>query len=220
MPVGSFQPQRANNYVPNMVYHSDVEFDGLGIMELTKPLAANNTSIVNAFDITAAGALAPIVSTYLDMVKGTYGRNVRLVLSGAGTPTITVRGKDYLGQPMSEVLTGNGTTPVLGLKAFYFIDSITNTAVAATTMNLGFDLKFGLPFRAIKLLSEAQDGDPVAAGTFVAALATATAPTGTNADTRGTYAMHASHLADGVRSYEFQMIFDLGQLHGARQFFA
>lgn len=221
MPVGIFQPLRANNYVPNMVYHSDVDNDALGIMELTTPAAANNTSVVSAHDLTVAGdAVLQAAATQQAQVSGTYGRNLRIVLSGAGAPTVNIRGRDYLGQPVQETMTGNGTTPVLGLKAFYVIERVTYTAIAATTLNVGFDLKFGLPFRTNKLIAEAFNGDAAAAGTFVAALSLATAPTATNADVRGTYAMNAGNLADGARSFEFQFIADNGQLHGARQFFS
>lgn len=51
---------------------------------------------------------------------------------GSGTTALTVNGFDVYGQPMTELITANGTTTVNGKKAFKYVNTIT-VATAATT---------------------------------------------------------------------------------------
>lgn len=106
-----------------------------------------------------------------------------------GTATIVVNGYDIFGVPMSETLTGNGTT-AFGKKAFKYISSCvpSTTSVTATSfIGIGISDAFGFPVRADK-------GQYISAcygttfltstnGFTAAALGTATSTTG---DVRGT----------------------------------
>lgn len=210
-----------NNFVPDMQYHSDVGTDGI-TKQYTKtaPVAASATGILNAQSIATATSTSTFAATYSTTAMGQWGRAVQIVLSGAGTPTVDIRGRDYLGAPVRETLTGAGTTPVLGKKAFKYIDSITWTAVAATTMNVGWLDVFGLPFCADALLQErVSDAVTANAGTFVAAVKTDPA-TATTGDTRGTYAPHANNAANGSRTYQLVYSCDKNKLHGVKQFYS
>jgi hypothetical protein len=60
------------------------------------------------------------------------------------TSAVTVRGRDYLNQKLSEQLTLNGATPVVGKKAFKVIEKIDFGLTAGTTVNVGLRLHFWL----------------------------------------------------------------------------
>lgn len=185
MPVTySHYALRANKYVPAMQYSADVEMSGPARIDFGTPAASETTSIANAVSI----ATAVDTTLAIAVVAGaTWGQCVRMVLSGAGTPTVVVFGYDFWGQPMSETLTGNGTTAVNGVKAFKTVTRYTSTAVAATTLSIGFAGILGLPYKAIKCISE--ELDDVIVGT----LGTLTTPvltdpqTAITGDPRGRY---------------------------------
>lgn len=210
-----------SNFVPDMQFHSEVGTAGI-TKQYTKtaPVVLSATGILSAQSIATATTTSTFVAGFDKSKMGQWGRAISVVLSGAGTPTVIIRGRDYLGAPMREDFTGNGATPVLGKKAFYNVDSITWTAVAATTMNVGYLDVFGLPFCADALLQErVSDAVTANAGTFVAAVKTDPA-TATTGDTRGTYAPHANNAANSVRTYQLVYSCDKNKLHGVKQYFA
>jgi len=212
--VAQYFPRRANMRVPNMKFHSEVDTNGTFRAELGAPVAAAAAGIWSALSINTAltKSSASLIANRDNM--GRYGRNVTIVLSGAGTPTVTIFGLDYLGQPMSEQFTGNGTTPVVGLKAFKEVTAISSTLVAATTINVGYGDKLGLPFATITLVKEIMDQVVASAGTFVAAVLTA--QTATSGDPRGTYV--PASVANGSRDYILQGVAVEGDFHGLPHF--
>jgi hypothetical protein len=130
-----------------------------------------------------------------------------------------VRGYDYLGQSVVENLTANGTTPVLGVKAFQWVESVVAGASAdVASLSLGWTNLFGLPYTFQQLIAEAKNyAAAAAAGAFVTGLAEGTAATATNADPRGTY-LPATLLPDGVNVFEVTYMVRRGNLHGNAQF--
>jgi len=216
--VADYFPRRANVRVPNMSYHSDVEGTGFTRMELGTPPAALATGIVSAQSIATALVknTAGLVANHRNNM-GRYGRNVTMVLSGAGTPAVIVYGLDYLGQPMSETFAGNGSTPVVGNKCFKEVTSISADAVSATTINVGYGDKLGLPFAVGVITNEYIDG--VVPGNLGAkTVAVLTAQTATSGDPRGSYLPHASFVANGSRDYVLIGKVIEGDLHGLPHF--
>jgi hypothetical protein len=133
---------------------------------------------------------------------------------------VIVSGWDYLGQPIAESLTLNGTTPVIGVKAFKSFNNVTFTA-AATTLSIGTGAKLGLPYKAVRAIYEIGNGVLAAAGTLNAASLT-DPQTNVTPDPRGTYitttAMNGANIISGV----FNMLNDVntsnnGGLHGLQQ---
>ena len=188
--VATFRNRRYNAYVPACAYAVDVVHEGPYQVDFGTPAAAAAASILSAQSIAVAGTAqgttgsAPLL---LDTIPDTFGRNLTVVASGAATSNVTVRGRDYLGQPMSESFTLNGTTPVVGVKAWKWIDSVTWGVTAATTINVGVGARFGLPYRMSRVLGlEEADGASAAAGTFTAGVIT-DPQTATTADPRGLY---------------------------------
>jgi len=217
----SFFPQRLSSRVPAMAYVGGMEGDDTLTARWDTPLlAASNTNILNAQSVSSGTGTTTLSATYTgaENQAGRWGRGVRLVASGAYAQVITVIGRDYLGQVMRENITANGTTPVLGLKAFRYIDQVLWAGTAAVTIDLGFTNLLGFPHKFMSLINEVKNGALSAnAGTFTAALATGTAATATNADVRGTY-LPATVLPDGTNIFEVRYTADNQNLHGNRQF--
>lgn len=218
---GSFYPANVNMYVPNMTYAADVNSEGcLAINISPTPLrAAAAAGILSTQSIATAGSTRTFVTAFAnghnndESYMGRFGRNVTVVASGAATSTVTVYGNDYLGQPMAETLTLNGTTPVLGKKAFRRITSVVYGATAGTTINLGYGDVLGLPYAYIgQGISYTDDVLNSNQGTFVARVA---AQTLTSGDPRGTWTPHASNVADGTKKHKIYYQALQGNLYGA-----
>jgi hypothetical protein len=174
----------ANSYCPAMQYAADVNYNGGTRVNFGAPAANNATLVVNAASVAAAGV---VDLTGVAFIVEPYGRTVNVVLSGAGTGTATLRGYDYLGQPISENFTLAGATPVAGKKAFKSFGSLTVPTVGAVTLNLGTGPGLGLPYKALRVQFETANGVAVAAGTLTAPVLT-DPQTATTGDPRGTYA--------------------------------
>lgn len=216
----TFFPQRVNMHVPRKSYVGNIEGDSIVYADLGAPAAADNTGILNAVSINAAIDVTTFNATLVQTVAqmGRFGRNVRIVLSGAGTPTVTIYGRDFLGQRMVETLTGNGTTGVFSLKAFRYIDRITSGLVASTTLSVGLGTSLGLPYKLHNLIAEYKDGAPAAnAGTVVAGLANGTTSTATTADPRGTY-LPVTQVMDGTRTFALRYITDHNNVDGNKHY--
>lgn len=182
--VASFRNRRYATYVPACGYAADVIHGAAYEVDFLTPIAAVAAGILSATSI----ATAVDTNTFLsDTADAPFGRNVTVVASGAATSNVTVYGKDYLGQGMSESFTLNGAAPVVGNKAFKWIDRITAGITGGTTINVGFGSKLGLPYRMSQVISESGNGAGAAVGTFVAGVLTDPQTT-TTGDPRGTYA--------------------------------
>jgi hypothetical protein len=87
---------------------------------------------------------------------------------------------------MTESFTLNGATPVVGRKAFKWVDRITAGVTAATTINVGFGSALGLPYRFDRVQGETGNGVSAAVGTLTTPDLTDPA-TSTTLDPRGLY---------------------------------
>lgn len=216
---GDFFPRRINDHVPNMQYAADVRFGGVGTIVIPAPRTA--ATLVAALD-------GSVGVTYVNLeLDGKFGRNVTVTASAAtgGASGVTVRGKDYLGQPMVEfiaVANADGTTPKAGKKAFKYIDSLeVSDATTGATFAIAEGNVLGLPYKSQKLISELVNKEvPANAGTFVDGIATGASQSTTSDDPRGTYAPHSSVVPNGSREYELTIMHDNSNLHGDAHFFA
>lgn len=213
--------RRINNYVPAMMYSSDVNWNGGTRVSFGAPLANNATLVANATTIAGNGTVVDLST--VPAFPETYGRTVTIVGSGATTTVVSLRGWDYLGQPIQEDLTLNGTTPVVGKKAFKsFLSYTTGTGTAATTCNIGSGSALGLPYKTLRCAWEVANGAAVAAGTLIQAVLT-DPQTATTGDPRGTYAPTTALNGTNIISGIFDCVNDVnsarnGGLHGIRQF--
>lgn len=236
-PFADYFPKGISLYVPNCEYAIDSDINNrehvaefLNVLALDADGILDGVQMVNGSAVTVtsftSGAASATEIAYYGMVpfsstsvfKG-WGRNVTVIASGANTRVMTVTGYDYLGQKMVENITLNGNNTVQGLKAFAWILSVSfSSDTDTTTVDVGWGNKLGLPFAGEAMVVEIKNGAVAAnAGTFVAALADATTPTATNADTRGTY-LPATVLPDGSNDFKILYMKRSGNLHGNAQF--
>jgi hypothetical protein len=222
----SFFPQRVNNRVRAMRGVGQAINSGNDIIavSLGAPSALSANAILDDQAVTSAGSTTTLAATYTasEAQMGRFGRNVTIINSAANTAVITIRGRDFLGQRMTETITSNGNNTVQGVKAFRYIDSV-SWAAASTgtpTLDVGLGNVFGLPYKFKQLIAEMKN-DIVAAnaGTFVAGLATATTATATNADPRGTY-LPSTVIPDGTNTFEIRYVIDADNAHGNAHFFS
>src|SRR5580765_210155 len=216
MPNPSFFPRRVNMYVPAMAYSADVNFNGETRVNFGAPVAAAPTAILNLQSIAVANTAFDLTS--VAAIGDNYGRNLTVVASGAATSNVTVYGWDYLGQPMVESFTLNGAASVVGNKAFKSLNYVSWGLTAATTINLGWGSKLGLPYKTIRCAYEVGNGALAAAGTLQAPSATDPA-TLTSTDPRGMYTTTTAMNGANIISAVFDMLNDVntsnrGGLHG------
>src|SRR5580765_6019960 len=164
MAIGTNFPRRINTYCPAMAYSADVNYNGETRVNFGAPLAASATSLLNAGSI-ATGTQVDLSG--VAAIADPFGRNIVVVAGAANAMPVVVYGWDYLGQPIAESLTLNGTTPVVGNKCFKSLNYMTYTA-AATTVSVGTGVKLGLPYKAIRAVYEIGNGVVAAAGTLQA----------------------------------------------------
>jgi len=194
-----------------------------------KLASATGNDILNATIIANAGVSTTMLISTANVADAPFGRNVGVKASGAtGANLVTkVFGRDYLGQAMNETITvanGDGTTQIVGLKAFKYIDKIVHNGGAsnAVTASLGFGGKLGLPYNTRAVEREYADFVVAAAGTLVAGVLTDPQTT-TTGDVRGTYI--PTTTLDGVKKIAIDAQFSSyvnaannGGLHGIPQF--
>lgn len=235
--TGKYRPRRINNYVPAMGYHANVVHAGPHEVNFGAPAIASTTNIIVALAMgTVAGSTTTFAQDNTDPIVAAtaglfpngpgFGRCLQVVASGAQTSTLTIKGRDYLGQPMVENFTMNGATPVIGAKAFKWIDQVSWTAYATTDRNLsiGTTDKLGLPFCTQGLLLEEKDGVAQAAGTLVTP-SRVDPQTATTTDPRGSY--DPTMTLDGTAVLTATFLLDNklnssgnGGLHGLQHYYA
>jgi len=209
-------PRRINMYVPAMAYSADVNYNGETRVNFGAPAAASTTAILNAGSMTGVTSIDLSSASIADA----YGRCIQVAASGANATVVTINGWDYLGQPISEAITLNGATPVIGNKAFKSFGNVAITA-AATTLSIGTGVKLGLPYKTIRAVYEIGNGALVAAGTLQAPSVVDPATT-TTTDPRGLYTTTTAMNGVNIISVACNMLNDVntanhGGLHGIQQ---
>jgi hypothetical protein len=218
-----YHTRRANNYVEKLCYDAYVDINGDTRVEFGQPPAALADGIIKtqALDAIITGGGNQVTTFDPEKSMSKWGRNLTVILSGAGTPTVTIRGRDWLGQGMSENIVGAGAASVVGKKAFFSLDSITTSAaVAGVTISVGWGNVLGLPYAMTKLYHEFVDDIIPAAGTFVPCLAPGTVQSLTTGDPRGTYTPAGAVVPNGVRNIVITGAALSGQLHGVPHFYS
>lgn len=169
------------------------------MLNLGSPIATT------AVSLRAAAALATTGSFTLLTAGMSFDvpRNVIFTSSGNDTGVVfTITGTDFFGQSMSEAVTGANAGVAAGVKAFYKILTISNSAAAAGTVSIGVGNVLGLPRwvpSSGHIVKELMNWASATAGTFVAGLSSLTTSTTTTADVRGTYVPNSA--PDGSKAY-------------------
>ncbi len=175
-----------------------------------------STTAVLATTAVANGNLNTLASP----VVFDWPRAIQIVSSsGSDTAvTVTVRGLDEYGVAMTQTLTLNGTSAVLGTKAFKQVKSYQASGAMAGTLSIGntkvLGLPFFIPYAAGSVLKEIQDGANATAGTVVAGVLTN--PSATTGDVRGTWTPNAT--LDGAIDLQLVVWTDNPARRGLTQF--
>ena len=224
----TYFPKNINQRVPSMAYAADAVHSGTLIVDLGSPPLADADYFIAGGSISASTAFAASTFTMVNTkVTERYGVNVQVAaVTGFSTDTVravTLTGRDYLGQLMTEtinMLTTTGVTAVEGLKAFKWLDSVAvgaaTDAAQAQTINVGTGSELGLPYRCLKAFIDFSDG--LVAGTtgaLTAPLAASISSTLTTADVRGTY--DAGITLNGTVTLSVLVSVDRDNLHGNAQ---
>lgn len=114
-------------------------------------------------DGTALGAAGLTLTEFLS--QPSHPRNLTMVCSGTQTGKATVYGYDIGDNEISEEFTLNSASAVVGAKAFKTVTSVVlPVKVASETIDIGFGVKYGLPYKLIadelvvvKLFNKAAD---------------------------------------------------------------
>lgn len=194
-------------YVPAMQAGGDLGQALDGRIDFGTPAVASATNLLSAQSIAAAvdtTTLALTNAQQTESIMGRFGRMLQVVASGAATSTVDVYGRDYLGQKIRETLTLNGATPVLGKKAFRWVDRVVAGITAAVTINLGTGTGLGVPYASVKVLTELVDEVSGTVGTLTAAVLT-DPQTATTGDPRGTYI--PNYTPNGTKRLKVDLLF-------------
>jgi hypothetical protein len=186
--VAEYYPDGINLYVPGAEYAADISLNSPLTVSLGTPAVADADGILDGIAITDAAGEYVLPTVW--EADATFGRALSIVAQASDDAVVTLHGFDYLGQPMEQALTLNGTTGVNGTKAFKKLTKVSWAAGngnASSTMDVGFIDVLGLPYKALRINGEAADGvDEGTLGTFVAPVLT-DPQTATTGDPRGTY---------------------------------
>lgn len=232
MVAASYYPRRVNMRVPNCNYAAEVNLGAPYICNFGAPIALSTTYFASAAVMVNGSAVTLQVSdgTILNggLVPGTsasvptlWGRGLTLVASSTNTRAVTITGYDYLGQRMTRTSTMVSATPIAIAAAFMWVESIVFASASdTTTVDVGYNNVFGLPFKGMQMTNEIKNEAAAAnAGTFVAGLVSTTTPTATTAGVRGSYTP-STVLPDGTNTFMISYIPDFTQLHGSAQYAA
>lgn len=196
---GLTMPTSGSGYVLGVSNAMDLDLFNRGTVDFGTPAVADPDGIQDGVAYTAG-----LVFTFTTLESDVpYGRNVTVVAGAANTQTLTVTGRDYLNQLMTETFTMNGTTSVVGKKAFKTIESIASVTFAGD-LDIGWGTKFGLPYTVSVCEGEYNDNAAANAGTVTAPVTTDPA-TATTGDPRGLYV--PTTTPDGTKNLRAEFLF-------------
>lgn len=217
-----FYPARVNMYVPNMKFAADIQFNSSNLVQFGAPAAAATIHTSGALTTGVAATFLNLGLTNADI----WGRGLSVVASAPSTRTFQVRGRDYLGQPMTFTGSLNGATPVDIPKAFKYVDRVDYGASAdVVSVTLSTSGKLGLPYATIALIASLESAS-LGGGLVTATLGTLTTRdlttpgTGITSDPRGLYVPNGSLNGTRVIAAQFMYAFADDSLHGVQHFFS
>jgi len=216
-------PRNISQYVPLMEFAADV-IQGQWFGSLGAPQALDlNGILVGASATTSVqtytsadwattfdGSATHLGESAAGSISGKYGRCLTMTGTAGADHVVTVTGKDYLGQLMSEAFTLSGTVAQVGVKAFKYVDTV-SAAVGASgdTFDLGWNDKLGVPYSLQVVTRFLEDGVTGSPTTVVANRSTGTA---TSTDARGSIV--PATATNGSREYEVAYSCYTSDLHG------
>lgn len=194
---------------PNRAF-TGVTVHQTGLLDLGTPIAAAAATVVNAQAV--AGAVASVPLAVAGGVTLDVPRAVSIVSSNAGDTgagrNVTVFGRDRYGRPQSETITPNGTTTVVGNKAFASVSRVAAAGAYTGNLSVGISARIGLPQRILPggFLSGILGDNTADAGTIV--FGSDAAPTDATGDSIGTY--QPAGTLNGTNRFRVRAFVNLG----------
>jgi hypothetical protein len=186
----------------------------VSVVTLGVVATSSATAVVNAVAVANATAVVLGTAVALDVPRSLIYKSSD---AGDTTQTLTASGTDEFGVAMTETFTLNGTTSVVGSKAFAIVTGYKASAALTGNLSIGTGTKLGLPFvlaSAGYVLREVVDGAAAGtAGTFAAA--DASAATALTGDVRGTWIPNTA--PNGTHDYELIAVVPDASYLGAAQ---
>lgn len=198
---------RKSGYSPDG--RDGIKLDTIKFVDLGVPVTADPDGIVAGVTVFTDSA---VTLTAADLTLATLDvpRNVSFVAdTTAVTQTALVTGLDEYGQVMTELFTLDGTTTVVGAKAFSSLTQLDFALGGAGGVDVGFGDVLGLPFRlsdnAYAVGGLLVDNIVNTTAVFVTGLATTVTSTAGSGDVRGTVSSTGS-LPNDSRRYTMLMV--------------
>lgn len=197
-----------NQYVPAMEYAADLGDGMVANIDFTTPSGGflptvDTDGILDGQSINSAVTVER-ASLLSYRAPCRFGNTITAVASGTATSNVTLVGRDYWGQPLRKTMALTSGTPIVFVTAFVLLDRIIFGATSSITVDLGWGKACGLPYKAVKVLSDEVDGVTGTVGTLTTPVLTdpATASTG---DPRGLFTMTGT--PDGAKSFSATFVF-------------
>ena len=164
-------PRTISQYVPVMEFSADV-IGGEAYVNLGSPSAADTDGILDGVSATNSaqtytssnwattfdGSSTHTGESQAGKINANFGRALTCVGTAGSNHVITITGRDYLGQIMSEALTLSGTSIIYGQKAFSFVDTVAVASGASgDTFDMGWSDVLGLPYTAFEVAGWKED---------------------------------------------------------------
>lgn len=142
----AYYPATGGGYANKCMYHSEVGDNLVYSVTLGPCPLPNETGILNAYTQTEP-ELNLDINDIGDgrVIPWRYGSTVQV--SGTFAGELTIQGRDYLGQPMTETITGAGETK----KAFKEI-TLLKAETFTGNLSLGYTKTSGIPFATTSLI--------------------------------------------------------------------
>ena len=219
MQAANYYSSRFQSFVPNAKYEANVDpASGFATIDIPAPAAAAATAFSSAVAMVNGSAVTVNYSNSQGVIAEKYGRSLALVASTTNTRTGTITGRDFMGQPITETFTMNSGTIVETVKTYKKVDKVVfDTASDTTTVNIGTGTRLGIPYKAIKLITELANGVIPTGGALTAGVDTQTA---SSSDPRGYYVPHSSVTPNGARAYTLTIQGDLTKIRGSAHYSA
>lgn len=197
-----------NRYVPAMTYAADLGPGKVHNIEFTSRARAG-IATVDTDGILAAQSINTAVTVQRASLLSysspcLFGNTITLVASSTATSNVTVVGRDFWGQKVSKTIALTSGTPVTLAVAYCLIDYITFAATSSITVDVGWGKGCGLPYKAVKVLSDETDGAAQSVGTLTTPVLTDPA-TSSTLDPRGIWTMTGT--PDGARCFSATFVF-------------
>lgn len=197
-----------NRYVPAMTYAAELGEGQVHSIDFTSRARGALTTVATAGILSAQSINTAVTVQRASLLSYSspclFGNTITLVASSTATSNVTVVGRDFWGQKVSKTIALTSGTPVTLAVAYVILDYITFAATSSITVDVGWGKGCGMPYKAVKVLSDETDGAAATLGTLTTPVLTDPATSAT-LDPRGIWTMNGT--PDGSKAFSATFVF-------------